>query len=308
VAAAIALLSVTAGLAACTTVKPGQVGVKTWWGRINKEEEVKEEGKYRIGPGTGYIIVDISTKNYDVVYDSYSEDKQLVSLDIAVVYSLSKDKVIEILRTYGSDYVDENGNKVGPRTKLESIIRNEVSTAVKSILGKMTGDEILKNRDSVTTQISDEVKNRLKDYPIIIHSIALNDIAFSDAYEAAIEAKMAAEQEVLRATTEAQRKLIEAQGDANAKKVRAQGEADALKIKYFEIAELLGFEIIEVPVEMEDGSTYLKREIDRSLYTAEQLAPFDYLLNYIQLLEKWDGSGILVFPEGISSGEIDFEP
>jgi regulator of protease activity HflC (stomatin/prohibitin superfamily) len=75
------------------------------------------------------------------------------------------------------------------------------------------------------------VKDALgKEYYINVISVSLTNIDFSDQFETAVEDKMIAEQQQLKAEYENQTKVAKAKADAEAKLVAAEAEAEANRL------------------------------------------------------------------------------
>lgn len=86
-------------------------------------------------------------------------------------------------------------------------------------------------------EVATAVQNSVKG-PVIIDSVQIENIDFSDVYEASIEQRMLAEVEVQKLRQNAEREKVQAeitvtQAKANADAVRAQSnaEAEAIRIK-----------------------------------------------------------------------------
>ena len=143
-------------------------------------------------------------------------------------------------------------------------------------------------------------------YYIDITNVALTNIDFSDAYEAAVEQKMIATQEVERAKAEALKaeetakgalkvaeqealaKRAAADADAYAKEVAAKAEAEAIAIKSLEVARMLGF-TEQVDVIDETGKVSGTKEAIKSDLTEEEANLIATYLKYIEYLAVWDG-------------------
>jgi multidrug efflux pump subunit AcrA (membrane-fusion protein) len=157
----------------------------------------------------------------------------------------------------------------------------------------------------------------------------LTNIDFSDAFETAVEDKMIAEQNQLRAEYEnaakvaaaeaeakaaiqkadgeaqaklkaaqaeieiakakAEAKIIEAEADREAQLAIARAESESLKLKSIEVARTLGFKITESTVTGEDGTTATNYEIDFEGKSADEIKVITEYLKYIEYLSKWNG-------------------
>ena len=97
--------------------------------------------------------------------------------------------------------------------------------------------EILPKRDEIRTLAKQQLQANVAQYHIIIDDIYLANVAFSPEYEAAIEAKQVAQQQVQTETQilaqkriVAEQNVVQAQGLANANIETAKGQAEANRL------------------------------------------------------------------------------
>ena len=162
-----------------------------------------------------------STKVQEVNLDdiAYSSDAQQMTLNIKFQYQIMPDKVIEIATNYGS------------LETLEARLTPTVRDKVKGVMSSMTAMSIIENRETLSGAAFEAVKEALgTGYYISVTSVAITNIDFSDQFETAVEEKMIAEQNALKAEYENDAKVAKAKADAEAKLVTAQAEADANKL------------------------------------------------------------------------------
>lgn len=156
-------------------------------------------------------------KGDDAVY-CLSSDGQTVKLDVSVRYHLEPDKVWEVHQVIGPSYVDK-------------IIRPETQTVVRNTVSKYTVTELYSsNREKIQVMMSEDMRQSLAKYHIILDEVLVRNVSFSDAFAQAIEQKQVALQEaermkyvLLREEAERKRKVIAATGEAEA--MRRKGEA-----------------------------------------------------------------------------------
>jgi len=96
---------------------------------------------------------------------------------------------------------------------------------------------IVESRLALSGEIEERIVAVIEHYYVNVTAVALADIAFNDAFENAVEQKMVAEQEKLRAEYDKEKAIIKAEellevAEREAKAViqKAQGDAEALKI------------------------------------------------------------------------------
>ena len=159
-----------------------------------------------------------STKVQEVDLEdmAYSSDAQQMTLNIKFQYQIMPDKVKEIATNYGN------------LDTLEARITPTVRDKVKSVLSSLTAMEIIEKRESLSGIASEAVKEALgSGYYVNVTSVAITNIDFSDQFESAVEEKMIAEQQALKAEYENAAKVAKAQAEADAILIKAEAEAEA---------------------------------------------------------------------------------
>lgn len=205
------------------TIDAGEVGVKLFWG---KESAVLQPGLNIVWPGVEQVIV-FSTRTQKRTYEkvnTYSKDGQAADNLVSVNYRIDGAKALEIYRRYGPNYAS-------------SIIDPVVFKRFKEIFGKYDAREIVNFREKLGAEVE---RNISKNMPpeILIEGVQIENIDFSDAYEAAIEAAAQAEAAVRKARQEleqkkvdAERVVVQATADATARVTAAKAEADAIRLR-----------------------------------------------------------------------------
>ena len=283
---------------------------------------VKHLGKVKgvRGPGihwdffmtNSYTIYDTKVRTITIDTQTYSKDNQIIGVQADLQYTVDAAQVDRIAIEYGS--ID----------KLESKINSIALDNIKSVFSQNTATDVINNRSQISANISETVNNSIdKDYYVNVKTIVMTNIDFTDDFEAAVAAKVAAAQEAEKAENEARKarteaeaardvaileaeanlerskkeaeaKLYAAEQDAQAKLLIAKAEATSTKLKAVEVARMCGFEIVE-STDSEGNTIY---DIDfGNPTTAEEIASRDArvklltnYLEYIQYLETWDGT------------------
>ena len=200
-----------------------EVGVVRTFGEIN--------GKITSGLNLVNPISDTVTK-YDLrvhirqaQFASYTQDAQPMTASIEFQYALNPDRVMDVAKEYGSYEILE--------TKLDNVVQEKA----KCVFAKYSAMTLLENRSTLSAEVADEVKTLEDLYHVTFTSVIVQDIDFSDAFEASVEAKMTAEQDALRAEQEKKTAVVKAEQEAEVAKIeanaaiaRAQGEAEAMRI------------------------------------------------------------------------------
>lgn len=159
-----------------------------------------------------------STKVQEVNIDdiAYSSDAQQMTLNIKFQYQIMPDKIKEITTKYGN------------LKTLEARITPTVRDRVKTVLSKHTAMGIIEKRESMSGEAAKAVTDALgTGFYVTVTNVAITDIEFSEQFETAVEEKMIAEQNQLKAEYENAAKIAKAEAEAKAKILAAEGEAKA---------------------------------------------------------------------------------
>lgn len=102
-----------------------------------------------------------------------------------------------------------------------------VQQSTKTILGQYTAVTIVQDRAKLDHSIAQIMEEQLKEYPVKILSIQLEDVNFSKNYESIIEQTAQKKQEVETARNELQKVQIESQKQV----AQAEAENKAIKLR-----------------------------------------------------------------------------
>lgn len=146
-----------------------------------------------------------------------SHDLQDVHTTVAVRFAPATPcGVTKIHSTYGQGY---DAILVAPA----------VQETVKAVTAQYQAEELITQRPAAKAAITDALRERLAEVGLATLQVDVTDFDFSPAFNAAIEAKVVAEQDRTRAETEAQTRNIEAGGQANATLTIARAQAEAAR-------------------------------------------------------------------------------
>lgn len=162
-----------------------------------------------------------STKVQEVTLEdtAYSSDAQQMTLAIKFQYQIMPDKIKDITTQYGN------------LATLEARITPTVRDKVKGVCSSLTAMEIIAQRETLSAKAFESVKEALgSGFHVNITSVAITNIDFSDQFETAVEEKMIAEQQALKAEYENEAKVAKAEADAKAKITEAEAQAEANRL------------------------------------------------------------------------------
>jgi regulator of protease activity HflC (stomatin/prohibitin superfamily) len=172
------------------------------------------------------ISVRTSTYTWDKM-NSYSFDQQPADLKISVTLRAAPEKVADLYAKFGR--LDAAVNQV---------VSPVVNQQVKVVFGRYTAVKAIQDRGALNAAIKDAITESLKYDPmIVIESVQLENIEFSQNYLHSIEQRMLAEVEVQKLQQNAEREKVQAQitvtqatAKANAVRAEAQAQAEATRL------------------------------------------------------------------------------
>jgi len=194
-------------------IKAGYRGIVLNWGAA--QAEALGEGLHWRTPIVQKVIkMDVRIQKETATATSATKDLQNVSTEVAINYSILPDRAVNIYKTVGVDY------KV-------TLVDPALQEVVKSATAKFTAEELITKREEVKEDIKELISARMGEYGISIVALNIVNFDFSNSFNAAIEAKVTAEQNALAAKN----KLEQIRFEADQRIAQATAEAEAIKIQ-----------------------------------------------------------------------------
>lgn len=220
------LLGITVVFGSWYTVDQGERGVLLRNGALIGTAE----------PGLGFKtpwiedVVKISVQSRLVAFTgenslaTYSRDQQPAVVGLSVNFRIPPDQVSEVYANYG-----------GIDGLLNRVLYPQVREETKTVFGRFNAVTAIQERGRLNIEVGEAIQQSVVG-PIIVEGVQIEDITFSDAYEASIEQRMLAEVEVQKIRQNAEREKVQAeivvtQAKAQADAVRAAAEAEAEAIR-----------------------------------------------------------------------------
>ena len=247
-------------------VGPGERGIVTNFGQV--QPVVWDEGlHFKIPIMQTIFVMDVKTQKVETDATAASKDLQNVHAKIAVNYKPIAGSINVLFQEVGISYADR-------------IIAPAIQESVKASTAKFSAEELITHRELIKADIETALSERLSRFFIELQGVSVTNFDFSSQFNAAIESKVTAEQDALRAQRDLQRIKIEAEqtvararAESDSKKLQADAEAYQIKAK----ADSDAYQI-QVSGEARAESLRLQRaQISREL--------IDY-----QLAQQWDGA------------------
>ncbi len=193
------------------TVSAGERAIVLEWGK--PQDVAMAEGlHFKIPIYQSIVKTDIRTQKYEADLSAASKDMQTVSTKIAINYRLDSASVVTMYKSVGLDYA----------AKIVQPTEQEVN---KAATAQFTAEELITKREEVREKMKILLIEKLSPRGIIVEEINIVDFDFSPSFNAAIEAKVTAEQEALTQKN----KLEQIKYEADQRVAQAEGEAKAIK-------------------------------------------------------------------------------
>lgn len=211
-----------------TFIEAGSRGVVLRLGAMNR---VLGEGFNYITPFVETVrVLDVRTQKEEIEATAASKDLQSVSTKVALNYHLDPERVGALWQ------------EVGPAYKAR-IIDPAIQESVKAATAKYNAEELITKREIVKDDIYSHLKERLVKYHLGVDDLSITDFQFSKSFDAAIEAKVTAEQRALEAKNKLEQIKFEAEqkiatAKAEAQSVRLQAEALRENAQFIQLRQL----------------------------------------------------------------------
>lgn len=210
-----------------TIISAGEVGVVTRNGAVSRTLESGLHGVTPIIESVHHI--DVQTQKEQTDADAASQDLQKATATVAVNYNVEADKAADLYVRIGTDYKSK-------------VIDPAIQEAVKAATANYTAEELITKRPEVTSDIKTSLSKSLGAYDIAVSGVSIVNFAFSESFNAAIEAKVTAEQNALAAKNKLDQVKYEAEqtvatAQATAESIRLQSDA-ANNAKYIQLKQL----------------------------------------------------------------------
>ncbi len=255
---------VVIGAACMSSVPTGHTGIVTTFGKV--ENYTYEAGVHFKLPWQEVVRMDNRNQKGSLQMSCFSSDIQEVDVDYSINYQIEKSNAQTIYRSIGVDYYD-------------TVMVPRIQEAVKSVIAQYTADELVERRDELSSKIMELLVEDLATYNIEVVSTAVENIDFTDAFTAAVEAKQVAAQNKLQAQIAQEQATMEESASADRKVIAAEAAAETQKIEAEAEAEVRRIEA--------DAAEYAGQK-DAAINDALAGSLTEALLQYY-LIEGWDG-------------------
>jgi regulator of protease activity HflC (stomatin/prohibitin superfamily) len=202
-------------------VPAGNVGVVTNFGSVQAGTLLP--GLHTVIPIVQHVaLIDTRVQPHQFQeIDAASAEYQTVKLTGVMNYHVDGQYASDLYQRVGTDFASK-------------VIDPAFNDFIKTVVPGYKVDQILGARDEIRSKAKDALAANLAQYHIIVDDIYIANIAFSESFQAAIEAKQVAQQQVqteqqilAQKKIQADQAVAQAQGQADSNVTLAQGQAAA---------------------------------------------------------------------------------
>ena len=201
----------------CVIVKPGEVGVRQFLGRLKGNPAAP--GPTLINPLTTTLVkIPTRTVNKEIKLNLPSKEGLNVSAEISILYHVKEEKALDIINEVGANF---------ERVLILSTFRSASADVCARFYAK---DMHSGKRAEIEKEIKEQMVKLLQNRGFVIEAVLLKSITLPPGLYAAIEAKLRSEQQaqqmefvLQREKKEAERKRIEAEGVRDAQRIIKEG-------------------------------------------------------------------------------------
>jgi prohibitin 1 len=158
-------------------------------------------------------IIDVRTRPRVIQTHTGTKDLQTVTISVRVLTSPLPEKLPEIYQTLGEDF----DFRVLPS------LGNEV---MKKVVAQYDAEQLLTDREHVSNDIEEELRDRMKEFNLLLHNVSITHLTYGKEFTMAIEQKQVAQQEAERAKFV----VVKAEHEKTAAVIVAEGEAESAKM------------------------------------------------------------------------------
>jgi regulator of protease activity HflC (stomatin/prohibitin superfamily) len=216
-------LLVLAGCSSCTTIKSGEVGIVSTFGRISPTPIY--DGVHFLNPISSVTKAIVRTS---VVQETASvvtgqNEGLTVGVDATLLYHITPQTAPEVYRNLGTGYE-------------ASVVEPTFHSALREVMSNYVAADLYgAKRTTIQTQIDTTVREQLQARGFVVENVLLKNITLPESVQTSIQKKQQQQQEseamtyvLQKATQEAERKRIEAQGIKDFQTIVSQGISEPL--------------------------------------------------------------------------------
>jgi regulator of protease activity HflC (stomatin/prohibitin superfamily) len=228
-----AVVAVVIFFSSVYTVNEGHIGI------VKRFSEAKEQ----VNPGLHFKVpfidsveeIEVRTRKNEEKMASSTKEQMPVTIIVSVNWTVDKTAALELFRQYGGLTQFEN-----------RILDPRFRSATKDVIPRYDAERLIQDRASAIQAIEANFIEEMKDFPVTVDNIQIENIQLPAKYLTSIETKQteknladAEKHKLARQNLEAQRDVNTAKAKADGIKLVAIAEAESIRIKGLAEAEAI---------------------------------------------------------------------
>lgn len=215
------------GVTGMTHISPGNHGLRVHLS--TPTDTVYSSGWYFINPIDNVVEFETRQQKIESTAAAASKDLQNVNTSVAINYEINPEMLKTLYLQVGSQYESR-------------VFMPAIQESVKAATAKFTAEQMVTQREEVKSAIIEDLRSRLAPIGITVKDVLITNFEFSVSFNAAIEAKVTAEQDALASKN----KLEQTKYEAEQRIAQAKGEAEAIRIQAQAIQSQGGAEYVRL--------------------------------------------------------------
>jgi len=215
------------------TVNEGHIGI------VKRFSEAKEQ----VNPGLHFKVpfiddveeIEVRTRKNEEKMASSTAEQMPVTISVSVNWTVDKTAALDLFRQYGG------------LSQFESrILDPRFRSATKDVIPKFDAERLIQDRATAIQAIEANLIEEMKDFPVTVDNIQIENIQLPSKYLTSIETKQTEKNLAAAEEHKLARQNLEAQRDVNTAKAKADGiravalaEAEAIRLKGLAEAEAI---------------------------------------------------------------------
>lgn len=229
----VAALALILFMGSVYTVNEGHIGI------VKRFSEAKEQ----VNPGLHFKVpfidsveeIEVRTRKNEEKMASSTKEQMPVTISVSVNWTVDKAAALELFRQYGG------------LSQFESrILDPRFRSATKDVIPRFDAEKLIQDRASAIQAIEANLIEEMKDFPVTVDNIQIENIQLPAKYLTSIETKQTEKNLAAAEEHKLARQQLEAQRGVNTAKARADGinlvaiaEAESIRIKGLAEAEAI---------------------------------------------------------------------
>jgi regulator of protease activity HflC (stomatin/prohibitin superfamily) len=236
IALAVLLISFFTLQAGISSLASGYVGVVTRYGAVTGR--TIQPGIYLVNPLAEDVEeMDVQIHAHAAKASAVSKDMQEVTTELTLNFAVNPEQAGHIFQTLRREYV-------------ERVLVPSVQESVKATTAAYTAEELITKRPEVRDRLAELIVGKLNSHGLVVDQVSITDFDFSDEFNKAIEQKVTATQNAMKAEND----LRKVKAEAEQRVAQAKAEAEAIRIQAESVSKQGGAEYVDLKwIEKWDG-------------------------------------------------------